>query len=116
MTERGRSQDWNEGLAQDLQDPEFAREFLLAAISEGISIQDALGKVIRAYGVQEFAERVEMPSSNLSRVLKPGENVTQQTLERILKPFGLCLSLAPLQESPPQKTQPQTVEVGQSIA
>ncbi len=46
MTRRCR--DWNEGLAQDLRDPEFARDFLLAAMDEGVSIQTALGKVIRA--------------------------------------------------------------------
>jgi len=31
-----RSRDWNEGLARDLQNPTFAREFLVAAIHEGI--------------------------------------------------------------------------------
>ena len=50
-----RSRDWNEGLAQDLRDQEFAREFLMAAMDEGVPIQIALGKVIRAMGVKEFA-------------------------------------------------------------
>ena len=36
-----RSRDWNEGLAQDLRDQEFAREFLLAAMDEGVPIQIA---------------------------------------------------------------------------
>ena len=31
-----RTKDWNEGLAKDLKDPEFAREFLLAAVEEGV--------------------------------------------------------------------------------
>ena len=34
-----RSPDWNEGLAQELRDPEFAREFLLAAMEEGLPVQ-----------------------------------------------------------------------------
>ena len=96
MNKRGRSRDWNEGLAEDLQDREFAREFLLAAVEEDIPIQDALGKVIRAYGLKEFAEEIGMPSSNLSRALNPGSNVTQQTLNRLLEPFGLRLSVAPI--------------------
>jgi DNA-binding phage protein len=91
---RGRSKDWNEGLAEDLQDREFAREFLLVAVEEDISIQAALGKVIRAYGLKEFAAEIDMPSSNLSRALRPSSNVTQQTLDRLLKPFGLRLSIA----------------------
>lgn len=43
-----RSEDWNVGLAQDLRSPEFAREFLLGAVEEGVPVQVALGKVIRA--------------------------------------------------------------------
>lgn len=64
-----RSKDWNEGLAKDLQDKEFAHEFLLAAIDEGISIQEALGKVIRSLGVKEFAKRVKMASPNVLRAI-----------------------------------------------
>ena len=45
----------NVGLAKDLRDPAFAREFLLAAIDEGVDLQLALGKVIRAMGVKELA-------------------------------------------------------------
>ena len=99
MPQRGHSQDWNVGLAEDLQDPEFARECLLAAMEENLSIQVALSKVIRAYGLKEFAERVQMPSSNLARTLNPNSNVTQKTLNRLLKPVGLHLSVAPLPES-----------------
>ncbi len=54
-----RSRDWNEGLAQDLRDQEFAREFLMAAMDEGVPIQVALGKVIRAMGVKEFCGESE---------------------------------------------------------
>ncbi len=52
-----RSRDWNEGLARDLRNREFAREFLLAAMDEGIPIQTALGKVIRAMGVERVREQ-----------------------------------------------------------
>jgi len=43
-----RSQDWNEGLANDLQDPKFVREFLEAAAEDGIPPTVALCKVLRA--------------------------------------------------------------------
>ena len=42
-----RHEDWNIGLAEDLRDPEFAREFLLGAIDEEVPLQVALGKVVR---------------------------------------------------------------------
>jgi len=89
-----RSRDWNEGLAQDLRDEEFAQEFLLAAVEEGVPIQTALGKVIRAMGVKEFAKKTEMASPNILRAIHPRHNPTQVTLNRLLKPFRLRLSLS----------------------
>lgn len=94
-----RSKDWNEGLARDLQDPEFATEFLLAALEEGVPLQQALGKVIRSLGVKEFAERIGMASPNLLRAIHPRHNPTQETLNRLLKPLGLKLGLQPIGES-----------------
>ena len=91
-----RSRDWNAGLAQDLRDREFAREFLLASIEEGVPIQLAVGKVVRAMGVKEFAAKVRMASPNVLRAINPRHNPTQETLNRLLKPFRLRLSLAPL--------------------
>ena len=74
-----RSKDWNVGLAQDLRDPRFAREFLLAAIDERVSIQIALGKIIRAIGVKEFSAKIEIASSNILRGINPRHNPTQET-------------------------------------
>src|SRR5437588_9395193 len=91
-----RSKDWNEGLSKDLRNPEFAREFLLAAIEEGISIQQALGKVIRAMGVKEFAAKAGIAAPNVLRAIKPRHNPTLETLNRLLRPFGLRLSLSPI--------------------
>ena len=92
-----RSRDWNRGLAEDLRDPEFAREFLLAAIDDGVSVQRALGKVVRAMGVKEFAARVRMAGPNVLRAINPRHNPTQETLNRLLRPFRLRLSLASLE-------------------
>ena len=89
-----RSEDWNVGLAKDLRTAAFAREFLLASIDEGVDLQLALGKVIRAMGVKEFAAKVGMASPNVLRAINPRHNPTQATLDRLLKPFGLRLSLA----------------------
>lgn len=45
-----RAKDWNEGLANDLRDPKSVKEFIQAALEEGLPIQVVLGKVIRAFG------------------------------------------------------------------
>ncbi|MEO8904725.1 MAG: hypothetical protein ABI488_20080 [Polyangiaceae bacterium] len=94
-----RSRDWNDGLAEDLQDPEFARQFLTAAVEDGVPLKVALAKVIRATGVKEFAESVGMPSPNVLRAINAKHNPTQETLERLLKPFGLRIGLAKLKPS-----------------
>jgi len=51
-------------------------------------------------GVKEFAAKVGMASPNLVRALNPRHNPTQNTLNRLLKPFQLKLSLAPISERP----------------
>lgn len=72
----------------------FAREVLAAAVEDGIPLKTALAKVIRARGVKEFAAQVGMPSPNVLRVINPKHNPTQETLERLLRPFGLRIGLA----------------------
>ena len=89
-----RSRDWNEGLAEDLRDSEFARQFLTAAVEEGVPLKVALAKVIRAAGVKEFSGRIGMPSPNVLRAINPRYNPTQETLERLLGPFELRIGLA----------------------
>jgi DNA-binding phage protein len=96
-----RHEDWNVGLAEDLRSPKFAREFLLGAIDQEVPLQVALGKVVRAIGVNEFAATVGMASPNLQRTLNPRHNPTQETLNRLLKPFRLRLNLAPISDLTP---------------
>lgn len=92
-----RSTDWNEGLAKDLQSEEFARDFILACLEEGLSIQTVLGKVIRAMGVKEFSKKAKIAGPNILRAINPRHNPTQETLNRLLRPFGLMLTVAPIE-------------------
>ncbi len=92
-----RSEDWNVDLAKRLRNRAFARAFLLAAIEEeGLTVQQALAKVVRAIGITEFAAQVHMARPNVQRAIHPRHNPTQETLNRLLAPFRLRLSLAPL--------------------
>jgi DNA-binding phage protein len=86
-----RSEHWNEGLAEDLKDFEFAREFILSASEEGLSIQRVLAKVIGLYGIKEFSEVCGMESPNILRAVDSKSNPTQRTLNKLLEPFGLAL-------------------------
>jgi DNA-binding phage protein len=90
-----RSRDWNEGLARELRNPEFAREFVLALLDEGFSLQQALAKTIRTYGIKEFAELAGIPRSNISRAIREGYSPGLLMLEKLLKPLGLRLAAMP---------------------
>ena len=94
-----RSRDWNEDLSADLRNPDFCREFILASLGEGLSLQKVLGKVVRSYGIKEFAKLIKMAPPNLIRAINPKHNPTQETLNRLLRPFGLRLTVAPIVET-----------------
>ena len=96
-----RSVAWEEGLAEDMRNPDFAREFLMATMEEEVPLQVALGITIRAYGVKEFAARVGMAPSTVQRAINPRHNPTLDTINRLLAPFKLRLSLTPI--TPPKR-------------
>ena len=94
-----RSRDWDETLAEELKDKEFAKEYILACLEEGEDLQTTIGKVVRCLGVKEFAKKVKMASSNLLRAIDRRHNPTQETLNRLLKPFDLRLAVTDLQKT-----------------
>ncbi|MBI3593396.1 MAG: hypothetical protein HY200_00395 [Nitrospirae bacterium] len=71
--------------------------FITATLDEGFSIQKVLGKVIRCYGIKEFSQKTGMASPNILRAINPKHNPTQETLNRLLKPFGLKSAVTSLQ-------------------
>jgi DNA-binding phage protein len=90
-----RSVEWNEGLARNLRRRSFAQQFIQACLDEGLSLQESLAKVVRAYGVAEFSEKTGLPSSNILRAINPKHNPTVETLNALLQPFALQLSVVP---------------------
>ena len=95
-----RTQDWNRGLANDLGEPTFRREFINAALEEGVPIQDVLRKLVDVVGLKETSKRTNMASPNILRALNPKHNPTLETLNRILQPFGLKLSVTMVGRKP----------------
>ena len=53
-------------------------------------------------GVKEFAASVGMAGPNVLRAINPRHNPTQETINRLLRPFRLKLSLAPLRKDEDQ--------------
>jgi DNA-binding phage protein len=90
-----RSEDYSVGLAERLQDKNYARDLLIVAMEEeGLPLQQVLGTMIRAIGVKEFAKKAGMAPPNVLRAINLRHNPTQETLDRLLKPFGLRIGLA----------------------
>lgn len=88
-----RSIDWNIEVAKDLRDKEYAQIFLLGLLEEGDDLQTALGRLIRIYGVKEYAELAQMEESAIQRAVNPKHNPTKDTLEKILAPLKLSLGV-----------------------
>jgi DNA-binding phage protein len=59
--------------------------------------------VVQAYGVREFSRKIRMASPNVLRAISPRHNPTQQTLDRLLRPFGLQLSVKAIAASPKKR-------------
>ncbi len=95
-----RTQDWNKGLANDFKDTTFVRAFINAALDEGIPIQQVLRKLVDVVGLKETSKKTKIPSPNLVRALNPKHNPTLDTLNRILRPFGLKLSVTMIEKKP----------------
>ena len=102
-----RHQNWNIGLAGDLRDKDFAREFPLGVLDEEVPLQVALRTIVRARGVKEFAAKVAMASPNLLRTLNPRHN-PRDTLNR-REALQLKLSLAPISNPTPHSPYLQRV-------
>ena len=80
-------------------DPEFANEYLAAALDEAdepggqAALLAALRHVAEAQGMAAVAERAGMPRESLYRALSPRGNPTIKTLLAVLGAAGLQLAV-----------------------
>ncbi|PJI96450.1 putative addiction module antidote protein [Acidovorax sp. 69] len=80
-------------------DPEFANEYLAAALDEAeepggqVALLAALRHVAEAQGMAAVAERAGMPRESLYRALGPKGNPTIKTLLAVLGAAGLHLAV-----------------------
>jgi len=57
-------------------------------------------KLVDVVGLKETSKRTKMPSPNILRALNPKHNPTLETLNRLLQPFGLKLSVTMVGRKP----------------
>ena len=74
-----RSRDWSERMSGQLKDLDYAQGFLTELLSEGDDLQTALGRLIRLYGVKEYARLVRMDAPAVQRAIDAKHNPTKET-------------------------------------
>jgi probable addiction module antidote protein len=104
---RKKTVDWNVGLMEDLKDPEFAKGFVEACLEEGVPLQVALGKVVKAQGYSAVARKINMAVPNVMRAVQPKANPTIATVTKLLNGVGLTFAVgflkAPIRKRGPRK-------------
>ena len=92
-----RLKDYRTDLLKRLADPEYAAEYLAQVLAERdkAAFLIALKDVVEAGGgVSKLAGRVGLKRPSLYRILSAQGNPTLETLQEILKPLGLRVSIA----------------------
>ena len=86
---------YDEKLAQELKNLEFARGFLKSLMEgeDGLSLLDALKHTIRRMGVKEFSKVADIPEKSVSRMLSQESIPKLETLNKYCSPFGLKVGL-----------------------
>lgn len=90
--------DHDDDFVDRLKDPEFAYEYLKAALEENDMpdvFMDALSHVAKAKGVRHIASHTKLNRENLYKLLSKDGNPTLSSLHSILDALGLKLSLEP---------------------
>ncbi|MEK7686446.1 MAG: addiction module antidote protein [Verrucomicrobiota bacterium] len=92
-----RLKNYRDDLLKRLAEPEYAAEYLAQVLAENDSAAFliALKDVVEAGGgVSKLAGRVGLKRPSLYKILSPRGNPTLETLQEILKPLGLRVSVA----------------------
>ena len=92
-----RLKNYRDDLLKRLRDPEYAAEYLAQVLAEKDSAPFliALKDVVEASGgVGDLAGRVGLKRPSLYKILSKNGNPTLATLQEILKPLGLRVSVA----------------------
>jgi predicted transcriptional regulator len=93
---RGRSFD--EDLSLNLQDLEYAQEFILILMENngddpGLSLEQALKHTIQRMGIKEYSKLARIPAPHVSAFIKGRRKLKPETLDRFLKPFRLKVKI-----------------------
>ncbi len=93
--------DFQDHLDEELKDPEFAAEYLRAAIEANDLeyFKVALGNVAKARGIINISSITDIPRATLYSILKEHSNPSLTNVQEILRACGLTFGVVTLKSS-----------------
>ena len=91
-----RNNAYDEDLAKEMQDPEFAQQYLLNLVEdedEPITVEEALRMAIPRMGVTEFSRKIKKSKTDIDKFLRGERNLKPETLNEYLVPFNLRIKV-----------------------
>jgi len=89
-----RNKNFNETLAKEMLDFEFAQGFLLTLLSEhDLPVQDAVIESIEAMGLSTYAEKSGLSIQYVSDFVNKRREYKVEIIDKFLRPFGLRVKL-----------------------
>ena len=98
------TRDYREGLDERLADRDYAASYLDACLQEGDlkGMLIALGDVARVHGgISSLADLTELNRPSLYKILSDQGNPTIESLDKILRVFGLRLAITEERDEEP---------------
>jgi hypothetical protein len=92
-----RNNAYDEDLAIEMQDSEFAQQYLLNLIEdeeEPMSVEDALRMAIPRMGVAEFSRMIKKSKTDVDKFLRGERNLKPETMNEYLVPFKLRVKVS----------------------
>lgn len=85
-----RLESWDAVVAKQLQtDQVYAKAFVEQLLLDGEDPDEVIRVIVRAYGIKELAQRTHLRPQNIARVLREPAKARDNTLNRLVRPFGL---------------------------
>jgi len=85
-----RNNAYDEDLAKEMQDTEFAQQYLLNLVEdEPMPVEEALRMAIPRMGVAEFSRKIKKSKTDIDKFLRGERNLKPETLNEYLVPFNL---------------------------
>jgi len=87
-----RNNAYDDDLAKEMQDSEFAQQYLLNLVDdvdEPMTVEEALRMAIPRMGVAEFSSKTNKSKSDVDKFLRGERNLKPETLNEYLVPFNL---------------------------